>query len=64
VVDDPDIWHAANLLVKRHGADAGHVAAQRADELLNSGYVEGYAVRRRILEAVADLPRANSVDGE
>jgi len=22
IVDDPDIWRAANLLVKRHGADA------------------------------------------
>jgi hypothetical protein len=31
MVDDPDIWRAANLLVKRHGVDAVMAAAQRAD---------------------------------
>jgi len=30
MVDDPDIWRAANLLVKRHGDDAASVAANRA----------------------------------
>ena len=42
MVDDPDIWRAANLLVKRHSDDAASVAAMRADELLNHGDVEGY----------------------
>ena len=65
MVDDPDIWRAANLLLKRHGADAGHVAAQRADELLNSGDAEGCAVWRRILlEAVVELSRMKPAEGE
>ncbi|HWI25350.1 MAG TPA: hypothetical protein VN668_00145 [Stellaceae bacterium] len=38
---DLDIWRAAHLLIKRHGADAAVVAAQRADELLAAGDVEG-----------------------
>lgn len=36
-VTDIDIWRVANLLIKRHGADAGTIAAQRADELLAKG---------------------------
>ena len=31
-VDDPDIWRAASLLVKRYGADAAEFAARRLDE--------------------------------
>jgi len=31
MIDDPDIWRAASLLVQRHGHDAAHVAARRAD---------------------------------
>jgi hypothetical protein len=46
-----------DLLLKRHGVDAELAAAQRADEMLNRGDVEGYAVWRRILSAVADLTR-------
>jgi hypothetical protein len=34
MIADIDIWRAANILVKRHGADARIAAAQRADELL------------------------------
>ena len=30
MVDDPDIWRAANLILKRHSADAETVAAMRA----------------------------------
>lgn len=37
MTEDIDIWRAAHLLVKRHGADATTVAAQRADELLAQG---------------------------
>jgi hypothetical protein len=39
--DDPDIWRAANLLVKRHKADAALVAARRADEVLTATDFEG-----------------------
>jgi hypothetical protein len=37
MVDEPDIWRAANLLLKRHRAEAEIVAAMRADELLGRG---------------------------
>ncbi len=50
-----DIWRAAKLLVDQHGADAPIRAAQRADELLAAGDIEGRAVWRRILAAVKEL---------
>ena len=40
MVDDLDILRAANLLIKRHGADAVLVAARRADDLLDGSDVE------------------------
>ena len=39
-----DIWRAAKLLVDHHGADAPIRAAQRADELLATGDMEGRSV--------------------
>ena len=41
-VSDLDVWRAANLLLKRHGRDAANVAAQRADEHLAQGDVDGW----------------------
>jgi hypothetical protein len=41
MVDDPGIWRTANLLVKRHGADAAQVAARRTDDLLAATDFEG-----------------------
>lgn len=64
MVDDPDIWRAASLLLKRYGADADYVAAQRADELLNRRDLGGYAVWRRILTAVSDMTRASPAEDE
>jgi hypothetical protein len=64
MVDDPDIWRAANLLLKRHGADTAIAAANRADELLGAGDVEGWAVWRRILAAVTELARTAPAEGE
>ena len=54
-VRELDIWRAAKLLVDQHGADASIRAAQRADELLAAGDIEGRAAWLRILEAVKDL---------
>jgi len=54
LISDPDIWRAAQLVVKRHGADAPIVAAQRADELFNEGDLDGAAVWKRILYAVEE----------
>lgn len=41
MTEEVDIWRAADLLVKRHGADAAMVAAQRADECIARGDVDG-----------------------
>ncbi len=41
--------------MKQHGPDAPIEAAMRADELLEAGDIEGYAVWRRILRAVGEL---------
>lgn len=50
-----DIWRTAKLLVEQHGADAPIRAAQRADERLAAGDMEGRAVWQRILAAVEKL---------
>ena len=63
-ISDPDIWRAAQLMVKRHGADAPIVAAQRADELFEQGDLDGVAVWKRILYAVEELQRVTPNVGE
>jgi hypothetical protein len=52
------------FLVKRHGADAAIEAVRRADELLEAGDMEGYAIWKRILAAVAELTRTAPTEGE
>jgi hypothetical protein len=65
MIADLDIWRAANLLVKRHGGkDAAIVAAQRADECLASGDMDGQAVWKRIVEAILELLRNAPNEGE
>jgi hypothetical protein len=51
---DPEIWHAAAMLVENHGAHAAIAAAQRADEMRKEGDGKGEAVWKEILEAVLD----------
>ena len=41
VIDDPDIFRAAKLLIDQHGEDAAIRAAQRADALLDEGDLDG-----------------------
>ena len=64
MIDDLDILRAANILIKRHGADAALVAAQRADELLDDGDADGCAIWKRILAAIAELMRTTPTEGE
>jgi hypothetical protein len=45
---DPDIFRAAKLMIDQHGDEAALQAAQRADELLEDGDLEGSVVWRRI----------------
>lgn len=58
------MWRAANLLLKRYGADAAVRAAQRADELSAEGDSDGYAIWKRILAAVGELTRTKPAEGE
>jgi hypothetical protein len=56
-IPDIDIWRAATILMKRHVADAAIVAAQRADELLAAGDIDGQAVWKQIVAAILELQR-------
>jgi hypothetical protein len=54
---DPDIWRAAKLLMDQHGEEAALRAAQRADQLMEDGDMDGVAVWRRIVAAIEELRR-------
>jgi hypothetical protein len=64
MIDDRDIWSAANLLLKRYGKDAAVQAAQRADEPFDEGDFEGCAIWKRILAAVGELSRTKPAKSE
>jgi len=55
MIPDCDIWRAANLLIREHGAEAETVAAHRADEMLERGDHEGQVVWRRIRRAIVEM---------
>ena len=55
VISDLDIYRAANLLIKEHGADAEIVAAQRADQMLDQGDIDGLHAWKRIRRAIVEL---------
>jgi hypothetical protein len=55
MISDLDIWRAANLVMKRYGADAELVAAQRADLMLDRGDRDGPLVWIRIMRAIVEL---------
>ena len=54
-----DIYRTANLLIKQRSAlEAETEAAQRADEMLAAGDMEGRGVWLRVVEAVKELSEA------
>ena len=55
MVSNLDIYRSAQILVKRHGADAPIHAAMRADAMLDKGDLGGYAAWKRIVKAVGEL---------
>ncbi len=57
MIPDLDIWRSAQIVTKRHGADAPIHAAMRADAMLDKGDLAGYAVWKRILRAVEELQK-------
>ncbi len=63
MTSDLDIFRSAQLLVKQHGQDAPIHAAMRADELLEAGDLDGYAVWTRIVKAVGELLSKERPDG-
>ena len=63
-MDQKDIWRTAHLLLKEYGAEAELLAAQRADALLDLGDLEGLAVWKRIVGAIADLERKKPSSSE
>jgi hypothetical protein len=64
MIDDLDILRAANILIQRRGADAAIEAARRAEGMLEVGDMDGYAIWKRILSAVAELTRTAPAKGE
>ncbi len=64
MIPEIDIFRSANALVKQHGEDAPIQAAMRADELLETGDLDGCAVWKRILRAVEELQGTEPKSGE
>jgi hypothetical protein len=58
MIPDRDIWRAANLLIREHGADAEIVAARRAEDMAERGDHEGKSVWLRIRRAVVEMQAA------
>jgi hypothetical protein len=55
MVSDLDIWRAANLLIRRHGANAELEAAKGADLMLDRGDDARRLVWTRIRRAIEAL---------
>ncbi len=54
---DLDIYRGACVIIKQYGQDAPIHAAMRTGAMLEAGDLDGYAVWKRILRAVAELQR-------
>ncbi len=63
-MDDLDIYRAAQATIQEYGDGAALHAAQRADELMAEGDMEGRAVWHRIERAIDELQRTAAGDGE
>ncbi len=50
-----DIYRSANEIIKQHGEDAPIHAAMRADELMETGDMDGRVVWLRIVKAIEEL---------
>ncbi len=63
-VSEIDIYRSANLLVKRHGAEAMIHAAMNADAMLDRGDLDGQRVWLRIIQAIEELLQRQPEAGE
>ena len=64
MTSDLDIYRSANELIKQHGDAADIEAAMRADELMETGDMEGKAVWLRIVKAIEELLSEERPEGE
>ncbi len=64
MVSELDIYHSANVLISQHGEDAPIEAAMRADAMLESGDLDGYAVWKRVVKATGTLLAEQPPPGE
>ena len=64
MTSDLDIYRTASVLIREHGDEANLVAAQRADEFLDKGDMDGSAVWRRVLKAIKEIWREEPREGE
>ena len=64
MTDEIDIYRTANLLIRQHGAMGAVIhAAQRADELLAAGDMDGRRVWLKVLKAVKVISDASPPGG-
>ncbi len=54
MTSDLDIYRSAKLLIDQHGEDAPIFAAMQADTRMEACDLDGYAVWKRILDAVSE----------
>ncbi len=64
MLSDIEIFRAAQVTIQTYGDGAGLHAAQRADELLAAGDMEGGAVWHRIERAIDELRRTTPGTGD
>ncbi len=62
MTSDIDIYRTANALVREHGDRAATHAAMRADELLETGDMDGRATWLRIIRAIEELASSERGD--
>ena len=64
MISDLDLWHAAQVMVKRYGDGATTEAAMRADEFLDQGDLDGKRLWMRIVQTIEELQRERPREGE
>ncbi len=63
-IDNIDIFRSTKLLIDKHGDQAAIIAIKRATEMLDAGDVDGYAVWKRIVDAIKVIQRETPRPGE
>ena len=64
MITNLDIWRSASVLIRCHGDGASLHVANRADQMLDAGNLDGRALWGLIYEAVLELGRTAPGEGE